>query len=125
MSRYLFNGAVVAALWLGMQPDLWAQTPRRDADTAADPVSARLASLEESLRFMQETLTKNVDDLMLFRRMEDLADVDKIRYVGPPSRHNKNPTAQGAGNPLVLFAYTFLPKNRQPATKLPLLVFVH
>src|SRR5207245_2236328 len=37
-----------------------------------------------------------------------------------------NPTGQGAGNPLVLSAYTFLPKKPlPPGTKRPLLVLVH
>ena len=68
------------------------------ADSARPP----LQNLEESLRFADESLAKSVDDLMLFRRLDDLAEVDKVRYTGPPPRVIKNPTGQGAGNPVVL-----------------------
>jgi dipeptidyl aminopeptidase/acylaminoacyl peptidase len=43
----------------------------------------------------------------------------------PPPRVIKNPTAQGAGNPVVLTAYTFLPRKHQARVRLPLLVLVH
>jgi hypothetical protein len=59
---------------------------------------------------------------MLFHRVEDLAVVDKVRYTGPPPRVNTNPTAQGAGNPVVLSAYTFLPRKYLSDRKLPLIV---
>lgn len=95
------------------------------AGKAADPVQERLRALEESLRFAEESLAKRVDEEVLFRRLADLAEVDKVRYTGPPPRVIKNPTAQGAGNPVVLTAYTFLPRKQTPGEKLPLLVFVH
>jgi dipeptidyl aminopeptidase/acylaminoacyl peptidase len=90
-----------------------------------DAVAQRLANLEEPLRDTHEVLIKKSDDLMIFRRLEDLAEVDKVRYTGPPPRVIPNPTAQGAGNPLVLRAYTFLPRKRPAKGKLPLMVFVH
>ena len=62
---------------------------------------------------------------MLFHRLEDIAEVDKSRYTGPPPRVIKNPTAQGAGNPVVLTAYTFIPKKPFPGGKRPLIVLVH
>ena len=62
---------------------------------------------------------------MLFHRLEDIAEVDKGRFTGPPPRVIKNPTGQGANNPVVLSAYTFLPRKRQPGAKLPLMVLVH
>src|SRR5262249_55263972 len=62
---------------------------------------------------------------MLFHRLEDRAEVDKVRYTGPPPRVIKNPTAQGAGNPVVLHAYTFIPKKRLTSGKRPLIVLVH
>jgi dipeptidyl aminopeptidase/acylaminoacyl peptidase len=88
-----------------------------------DPVAKRLANLEESLGFVEKDLTKKVDDLMLFRRLEDVAVVDKVRYTGPPPRVIKNPTGQGAGNPVIIQAYTFFPRKFQG--KLPLIVLVH
>src|SRR5207245_11324012 len=73
----------------------------------ADPVQKRLADLQESLGFVESGLTKKVEDLMLFRRLEDVAMVDKVRYTGLPPRVVKNRTGQGAGNPIIINAYTF------------------
>jgi dipeptidyl aminopeptidase/acylaminoacyl peptidase len=96
------------------------------AKAEAEPKGlAGLAGLEESLRFVESDLTKKVDDLMLFRRLEDIAEVDKVRYTGPPPRVIKNPTGQGAGNPVILRAYTFLPRAYRTQGKLPLIVLVH
>src|SRR5262249_42583007 len=76
--------------------------------------------------FAHEMLAKRIDEAALFHRVEDLAEVDKVRYTGPPPRNNPNPTAQGAGNPVIVTAYSFIPRKRPAGgTKLPLLVFVH
>ncbi|TMP98394.1 MAG: S9 family peptidase [Verrucomicrobia bacterium] len=91
----------------------------------ADPIQQRLKALEESLDFTQQKLAKQIGDLMWFQRLSDIAEVDKIRYTGPPLRVTNNPTAQGAGNELVVAAYTFLPKKHLATEKIPLLVLVH
>lgn len=81
---------------------------------------------DDSARFAHEMLAKRIDEAALFHRVEDLAEVDKVRYTGPPPRYNPNPTAQGAGNPVLITAYTFIPRKRPAGgAKLPLLVFVH
>jgi dipeptidyl aminopeptidase/acylaminoacyl peptidase len=81
---------------------------------------------DDSARFEREQLGKRIDEAALVHRVEDLAEIDKIRYTGPPPRHNPNPTAQGAGNPVIITAYTFIPRKRPAGgAKLPLLVFVH
>ena len=92
---------------------------------AADPVEEKLKALEESLSFVEQNLAKNINDLMWFRRLDDIAEVDKVRYTGPPARVTNNPTAQGAGNEIIVSAYTFLPKKFAAAGKIPLLVLVH
>jgi dipeptidyl aminopeptidase/acylaminoacyl peptidase len=96
------------------------------AQTATNTIKAtedRLKSLEESIRYADEHLAKAIDDLMWLRRLDDIAIVDKVRFTGPPPRVTNNPTAQGAGNPLVLHAYSLVPKKRPE--KIPLLVLVH
>jgi dipeptidyl aminopeptidase/acylaminoacyl peptidase len=101
-------------------------TPQqRRTEAPADPVQQRLERLEESLRFAQEALRRGTDEQILFHRLEDIAHVDLIRYTGPPPRVIKNPTGQGAGNPLIIPAYTFLPKKQPAGTKLPLIILVH
>src|SRR5205823_4315587 len=102
-----------------------ARTPPREPDKPADPTREQLKNLEESLRFAEDSLTRTLEEQTLFRRLEDLAEVDKVRYTGPPPRVVKNPTAQGAGNPVIISAYTFLPRKTPADTKLPLIVLVH
>jgi len=98
---------------------------QRQTPPPADPVQERLRALEESLGFLQQQLTKDIDDMMWMKALEDVAVVDKVRYTGPPPRVIPNPTGQGAGNPVIITAYTFMPKKYASSTKLPLLVYVH
>lgn len=91
---------------------------------AGDAATQRIRALEERLQTMEQSLRKDVTDLMWMQRMSDIASVDKVKYTGPPPRVIPNPTGQGAGNPLIINAYTFVPKKFANA-KLPLLVYVH
>jgi dipeptidyl aminopeptidase/acylaminoacyl peptidase len=99
--------------------------PQQRETPPADPVQHRLHNLEEALQFAEESLTRQIDEQSVFRRLDDLAVVDRVRYTGPPPRVIKNPTAQGAGNPVVLSAWTFLPRKYLSLPKLPLVVLVH
>ena len=96
----------------------------RAQTNSADALQERLRNLEESLSFTEDRLEKRINDLLWFQRIGDVAEVDKVRYTGPPSRVTNNPTAQDAGNEIIVAAYTFLPKKFRNE-KLPLLVFVH
>jgi dipeptidyl aminopeptidase/acylaminoacyl peptidase len=97
---------------------------RGQTTAPADPVQQRIRALEEELNFMQQTLRKDIDDLLMFQRLGDIAVVDKVRYTSAPPRVIPNPTGQGATNPIIIRAYTFIPKQYANA-RLPLLVFVH
>ena len=109
--------------FVAIKPATFAQ--QRPPAPPADPVQERLRALEEGLGFLQQALSKDIDDLMWMRALDDLAIVDKVRYTGPPPRVNLNPTGQGAGNPVIITAYTFIPRKYASAAKLPLLVYVH
>lgn len=98
---------------------------QRPAAPPVDPTQDRLRAIEDALGFLQQTLSKDIDDLMWIRALDDVAVVDKVRYTGPPPRVIPNPSAQGAGNPVIITAYTFIPKKYASAAKLPLLVYVH
>lgn len=89
-----------------------------------DPTLQRIRALEEELGTVEESIRKDIDDLMWFQRMSDIAIVDKVKYTGPPPRVISNPTGQGAGNPVIIRAYTFIPKQ-YASQKLPLIVLVH
>jgi dipeptidyl aminopeptidase/acylaminoacyl peptidase len=110
---------------LGLLAVSAARPQPREAEPPPDPVRQRLENLEDSLHYAEESLTRKVDEQLLWHRLEDLAVVDRVRYTGPPPRVIKNPTGQGAGNPVIVTAYTFLPRKRPPGVKLPLVVLVH
>ncbi|MEK6324391.1 MAG: alpha/beta fold hydrolase [Acidobacteriota bacterium] len=98
---------------------------QRQPAQPADPVQERLRAIEETIGFLQQALSKDIDDLMWMRALDDVAVVDKVRYTGPPPRVIPNPTGQGAGNPVIITAYTFTPKKYGASAKLPLVVYVH
>jgi dipeptidyl aminopeptidase/acylaminoacyl peptidase len=84
-----------------------------------------LKEQQENSRHTYDRVMKAIDDLMWYVKLGEIAEVDKVRFTGPPLRYQPNPTAQGAGNPLIIRAYTFIPKNRDRSDKLPLIVLVH
>lgn len=92
---------------------------------AADSLRDRIKNLEESLNFVEQKLAKQVSDLVWFQRLGDIAEVDKVRFTGPPPRVTNNPTGQGAGNEVIVTAYSFIPRKPSGTGKLPLLVLVH
>jgi dipeptidyl aminopeptidase/acylaminoacyl peptidase len=72
-----------------------------------------------------DTVLKALDDIMWVQKLGDIADVDKVAYAGPPPAHIANRTAPGAANPLIIHAYTFIPKKMDRSKKQPLLVLAH
>lgn len=68
---------------------------------------------------------KAIDDLMWHLKLGDIADVDKVAYTSLPPHREPNPTAQGAGNPVIVPAFTFVPKKLDRSRRHPLLVLVH
>jgi dipeptidyl aminopeptidase/acylaminoacyl peptidase len=100
----------------------WAQQQR-----PADPPSTlddQSPGLGRSLNFTEQLLARKIDEQMLFQALAEIAVVDKVRYTGPPPRVAKNPTAPGAKNPVVIPAYTFMPK-KYLTQKIPLIVYAH
>jgi dipeptidyl aminopeptidase/acylaminoacyl peptidase len=116
-------GALVLSVLVLVTGGVHAQQPA--APAPVDPTQTRLHDLEESLRFAEEALTRRLDEQTIFHRLEDLAQVDKVRFTGPPPRVVKNPTGQGAGNPVILSAYSLMPRKHATDAQIPLIVFVH
>lgn len=96
------------------------QTPAPTPD-----VTTRLKSLEDKMDFAQDQYIKNIDDLLWYQRVGDVALIDKVRYTSKPPHVIRNPTGQGANNPLIIPAYTFVPRKFASEKKLPLIVLVH
>src|SRR5919107_1095312 len=89
-----------------------AQTPSPPRDPAAEQRRA------EAHRF--DALEKAIDDALWPPRLADIAVVDKVRYTSLPLARVPNPTAMGATNPLIIPAYTFIPRNLDRSRKHPL-----
>lgn len=113
---------LVVALLLAIKP---AFSQQRQSAPPPDPVQERLRTIEEAIGFLQQAISKDVDDLMWMRALDDIAVVDKVRYTGPPARVIPNPTGQGASNPVIITAYTFMPRKYATSAKVPLVVYVH
>lgn len=74
-----------------------------------------------------DQVLKRVDDLMWHELLGDIAEVDKVAYTSLPPQQVTNPKAPGATNPLIIHAYTFIPKKldlSRPHSS-PLIVLVH
>lgn len=72
-----------------------------------------------------DRVLKALDDLEWRLKLSDIAEVDKVSYASAPPAHTPNRTAPGAGNPMVIRAYTFIPKKLDRNKKQPLLVLAH
>jgi dipeptidyl aminopeptidase/acylaminoacyl peptidase len=71
------------------------------------------------------SIEKAIDDILWNQRLGKISDIEKYRITGPPPKNIPNPTAQGAGNPIVFYTYTFTPKEIDESKKYPLIVFPH
>ena len=78
-----------------------------------------------NLRHNFNQLNKAIDDLMWYNKVGDIAFIDKVELTGPPLRIIKNPTGQGAKNPVRFKTYVFIPQSINPDKKYPLLVLPH
>src|SRR5450755_4129106 len=72
-----------------------------------------------------DEVLKAVDDLMWQTKLGDIADVDKVEYTSLPPLRAPNPNAPGATNPVIIHAYTFIPKKLDRSKKQPLMVLIH
>lgn len=97
--------------------------------------SQKTDSLELKIKLLQQTvsdyqhrfdvLEKQIDDLMWFRRLEDIAHIDKVRLTSTPRWKPKDPDDRFAGNKLQFYTYVFIPKNVNINKKYPLIVLPH
>jgi len=99
-----------------------------------EKVPATLEGLQQQIQAVQrgqrnqghefDALNKKIDDVLWRLTLADVASVDKVRITSKPVRMS-NPTGQGAGNPLVMWAYVFTPTSLKHGARAPLVVFVH
>lgn len=84
-----------------------------------------LKQLVDDYRHRFDVLEKLVDDLLWYKKVEDLAWVDKLYLTGPPRWKEKSETARGAGNPLKYWCYVFIPRGLDYGKKHPLILLPH
>jgi dipeptidyl aminopeptidase/acylaminoacyl peptidase len=118
----LFMMALILVVHLAFLMPLAGQnSPGSDKKNEKAALAEHFAALGHRL----DVLEKAVDDLLWYQKVGDVALIDKVFHVGPPSANIKNPTAMGAGNPVKFWSYIFIPKGIDSGRKYPLLVLPH
>jgi dipeptidyl aminopeptidase/acylaminoacyl peptidase len=84
-----------------------------------------LLNYNESLEHRLDVLEKNIDDILWFQRVGDVAFIDKVFMTGPPKWKETDTTDPAFGNPVKFWSYVFIPKDIDFNKKYPLLVFPH
>ena len=84
-----------------------------------------LLNYNENLEHRLDVLEKNIDDVLWFQRVGDVAFIDKVYMTGPPKWKESDTTDPAYGNPVKFWSYVFIPKNIDFSKKYPLLVFPH
>jgi len=90
-----------------------------------ESISTEVDKINSTLHHRLDIIEKRIDDLLWYERVGDIAHIDKLYMTGPPLWKEKNPNAQGAGNPTKFWSYVFIPKNIDATKKYPLIVFPH
>jgi len=96
-----------------------------EMEKLADLVIKQLLSNKEDLIHGLMAVSKVADDSLMYHKIGDVADIEKVRLTGPPSQYQPNETAQGAGNRVTFNAYTFTPKDVVEGQEYPLIVLPH
>jgi dipeptidyl aminopeptidase/acylaminoacyl peptidase len=86
---------------------------------------SRLRAVEDGLGHLDAKLTRQMNEVLWFQQLGDVALVDKVRFTGPPPRGTNTLAASAGSNEVVISALTFLPRKRGAARQLPLVVFAH
>lgn len=90
-----------------------------------DEIINKMDQQIEYLRHRLDVVEKNIDDILWYNKVGDVAHIDKVYMYGPPKWKEENPDAQGAGNPVKFWSYVFIPKDIDPGKKYPLIVLPH
>lgn len=84
-----------------------------------------LQLLRAQVQFQFEAMGKAIDDIMWYQKLSQVADIDKVRLIGPAPNNTLAQAPQDKGNPVVFHAYTFIPKQIDRSQRHPLLVYIH
>lgn len=121
MKNLSLRTAFILIAFLTLRLTVSSQPGNTELMNAVKELNSSFTSLDHRL----DVIEKNIDDLLWFDRVGDVAFIDKIYITGPPPAKESNPTGQGAGNPLKFWSYVFIPRDVDASKKYPLLVFPH
>jgi len=102
-------------------PPLLLRAQEPDTENLQKLIDKKFEALDHRL----DQLQKQIDDVLWYDKVGDVAQIEKVYIVGPPPAKVKNPTAMGARNPLKFWTYIFLPRTLDKTKKYPLLVLPH
>ncbi len=119
-SQFILLIAAYLACFILALP-LLAQDEKDGSTSTEKLINKKFELLEHRL----DQLEKAVDDILWYHKVGDVANIDKVLIVGPPSAYVPNPTAMGANNPVKFWAYIFIPQKIDRSKKYPLLVLPH
>jgi dipeptidyl aminopeptidase/acylaminoacyl peptidase len=94
-------------------------------DTILTSKIESLIKYNEKLEHRLDVLHKNIDDILWFQRVGDVAFIDKVFMTGPPKWRELDTTSADSGNPVKFWSYVFIPKDIDFNKKYPLIVFPH
>jgi dipeptidyl aminopeptidase/acylaminoacyl peptidase len=109
----------ILALLMLVLPVAAQQTPQPQPDPAVKAIESYGQSAEHAF----ENVDREIDDLMWYQRLGDVADIDQFEIASSKPSREKNPTGQNAGNAVIFPFYVFSPKGLKG--RAPLVVFVH
>ncbi|MDD2589610.1 MAG: prolyl oligopeptidase family serine peptidase [Fermentimonas sp.] len=72
-----------------------------------------------------DILEKQIDDMLWFERLGDVAFIDKVRLTSTPRWKPKDPDDRFTDNKLQFYTYIFIPKDINRHNKYPLIVLPH
>ena len=125
MSKAALRQRPLAALLTSLTLLASAAIAHTQEPAPAAAAAAASSAAQGEPNFATDALAKKLDDLLWYQKLGDIAEIDKSEYGGLPPAHVKKPKEPGATNPLIIHAYTFIPKNLDRSHKQPLIVFVH
>ncbi|MEY4388023.1 MAG: hypothetical protein RLY20_3306 [Verrucomicrobiota bacterium] len=88
-------------------------------------LAQQLQNFQESYAHTDAKLTRQLNELLWFQRLGEVARVDKINFTGPPPMETNGVAPPSGSNDVIVSAMTFLPRSKTSVGKLPLVVFVH
>ncbi|HSW54868.1 MAG TPA: prolyl oligopeptidase family serine peptidase [Ignavibacteriaceae bacterium] len=115
-SRFVLNIILTLFITVSIRPQ---------TDTILTSKIDSLIKYNVNLDHRLDVLEKNIDDVLWFQRVGDVAFIDKVFMTGPPKWKELDTTSADAGNSVKFWSYVFIPKDIDFNKKYPLIVFPH